>query len=166
MTALLVVVGGAVGALSRFYTERWSVHHFGERMPWGTALANLAGAALLGAVAGLEQRGAVSHDVLVLVGTGYCGALTTFSGFIGQIENRLRHDRFDFHIILRWLTLLYRQCQCLLLFFEIFQRMFSFRRFDRLRFRRANRPLFACKTADGRVGAQPSMTSSMGWSCG
>jgi len=91
MTALLVAIGGAVGALSRYYTERWAVHRYRERVPWGTAIVNLAGAALLGAVAGLEQRGAVPHEVLVLVGTGYCGALTTFSGFMGQIENRLRH---------------------------------------------------------------------------
>lgn len=91
MTVLLVAIGGAAGALSRYYTERWAVHRFRERVPWGTAFVNLVGAAMLGAVAGLQQRGAVSHDVLLLVGTGYCGALTTFSGFIGQIENRLRH---------------------------------------------------------------------------
>jgi len=91
MSAALVVLGGAAGALSRYYTERWAVHRFHERMPWGTAIVNLAGAAILGTVAGLEHRGAVSHDVLLLVGTGYCGALTTFSGFMGQIENRLRH---------------------------------------------------------------------------
>lgn len=91
MTIVLVVLGGAAGALSRYYTERWAVRRFHERVPWGTAIANLVGAALLGAVAGLAQRGVVSHDVLVLIGTGYCGALTTFSGFMGQIENRLRH---------------------------------------------------------------------------
>lgn len=91
MTEFLVIVGGAAGALSRYYTERWAVRRFRERIPWGTALVNLVGAALLGAVAGLEHRGAVPHEVLVLVGTGYCGALTTFSGFIGQIENRWRH---------------------------------------------------------------------------
>lgn len=91
MTIVLVVLGGAAGALSRYYTERWAVRRFHERVPWGTAIANLVGAALLGAVAGLAQRGVVSHDVLVLIGTGYCGALTTFSGFMGQIESRLRH---------------------------------------------------------------------------
>ena len=91
MTVLYVIVGGALGALTRYLAERWAVRHHGERVPWGTALANLGGATLLGAVAGLEHRGAVSHDVLLLLGTGYCGALTTFSGFIGQIESRARH---------------------------------------------------------------------------
>jgi CrcB protein len=88
---LLVVVGGAAGAISRYYAERWAVRRFHERVPWGTALANLGGAAVLGVIAGLAHRGTVSQDVLLLIGTGYCGALTTFSGFMGQIETRLRH---------------------------------------------------------------------------
>ena len=91
MTALLVAVGGALGALSRFGLERWSVRRMHERMPWGTLIANLLGACLLGVVAGWEARGLISHDVLLLVGTGYCGALTTFSGFMGQVHQRLRH---------------------------------------------------------------------------
>ena len=91
MTLVLVIVGGALGALARYYSERFSVRHFRERVPYGTAFANLAGAFLLGLVYALAQRGAISHNLLLLLGTGFCGALTTFSGFIGQIENRLRH---------------------------------------------------------------------------
>lgn len=91
MTMLLVIAGGAVGALARYYTERAAVRRFGERVPWGTALVNVVGAAVLGVVVGLEQRGVLSHDVLLLLGTGFCGALTTFSGFVGQIESRVRH---------------------------------------------------------------------------
>lgn len=91
MSALLVGVGGALGALLRFWVERWAVHRFHERVPWGTAIVNLVGAGVLAAVVGLEQRGLVTGQVVLLVGTGFCGSLTTFSGFIGQIENRLRH---------------------------------------------------------------------------
>jgi CrcB protein len=91
MTAALVVLGGAAGALTRFYAERWAVHRFRERMPWGTLLVNLVGALLLGIVAGLDQRGVVPPSLLVLLGAGYCGTLTTFSGFMGQVDNRLRH---------------------------------------------------------------------------
>lgn len=91
MTLLLVAVGGSVGALTRFSLERWSVHRFHERMPWGTLVANLLGALVLGTAAGLEERGVLPHAVLLLVGTGFCGALTTFSGFMGQVENRWRH---------------------------------------------------------------------------
>ena len=92
MTIVLVAVGGAIGAVSRYYLERFAVRHWRERIPYGTATANLVGALVLGIVAGLQHRGAVSHDTLLFIGTGFCGALTTFSGFIGQIETRARHS--------------------------------------------------------------------------
>lgn len=91
MTVLIVALGGAVGALARYFTERWSVRRFRERVPYGTAVVNLVGAFILGLAVALAKRGAIPHDGLLFIGTGFCGALTTFSGFIGQIENRLRH---------------------------------------------------------------------------
>ena len=86
-----VVIGGALGALVRFFTERWSVHRFHERMPWGTLIVNLTGSLILGIAFGLHQRGSMSDGMLALIGTGFCGALTTFSGWIGQIYTRGRH---------------------------------------------------------------------------
>lgn len=91
MTMMLVILGGAAGAVARYYTERAAVRRFHERIPWGTALVNLVGAAVLGAVAGMVHRGVVSHDLFLLLGTGFCGSLTTFSGFMGQVETRFRH---------------------------------------------------------------------------
>ena len=91
MSLLLVSVGGAVGALLRYYMERWSVHRFGERIPWGTALANLLGATFIGLLAGWLMTHPASRDLYLFLGTGLCGALTTFGGFMGQVENRWRH---------------------------------------------------------------------------
>lgn len=87
-----VIAGGALGALVRFSTERWSVHRFGERIPYGTLLVNLMGSLILGFAVGLNERGAISQEVLLLLGTGFCGSLTTFSGWIGQIYTRGRHN--------------------------------------------------------------------------
>lgn len=87
-----VVIGGAIGALVRFFTERWATHRFRERIPYGTLIVNLAGSFMLGLTVGLHERGSFDDGVLLLVGTGFCGALTTFSGFIGQIYSRGRHS--------------------------------------------------------------------------
>ena len=87
-----VVAGGALGALVRYLTERWSVRRFGERIPYGTLIVNLVGSSVLGIVVGLHERGLVDDHLLLLVGTGFCGALTTFSGWIGQLYTRGRHD--------------------------------------------------------------------------
>ncbi|HEY0890474.1 MAG TPA: fluoride efflux transporter CrcB [Nocardioides sp.] len=78
MTALLVMLGGAVGASARYLTDLWVQGHHRSGFPWGTFTVNAAGSLLLGLVAG---SAALPPWALTLVGTGFCGALTTFSTF-------------------------------------------------------------------------------------
>jgi CrcB protein len=49
--------------------------------PWGTFSVNVFGSALLGLVVGAVSAADLPHWVMALVGTGFCGALTTFSTF-------------------------------------------------------------------------------------
>lgn len=81
MTVLLVLLGGAVGAPARYLTDLvvQSRHRF--RLPFGTLAVNVAGSFVLGLVASLAAHGSVATWVVTLVGTGFCGALTTFSTF-------------------------------------------------------------------------------------
>ena len=77
MTVLLVALGAAVGAPLRFLTDRAVQARYGARFPWGTLTVNVAGSLILGFVAALPASPAVA----ALVGTGFCGALTTYSTF-------------------------------------------------------------------------------------
>jgi CrcB protein len=75
VTAVLVALGAAVGAPLRFLTDRALRRRFGDAFPWGTLAVNVVGSALLGGLAG------TSMAVHTLLGTGFCGALTTYSTF-------------------------------------------------------------------------------------
>ena len=81
MTALLVVLGGLVGAPARYLTDLVVQSRHSSQLPWGTLTVNVVGSLVLGVAAGLSAAGHVPLWVLTLVGTGFCGALTTFSTF-------------------------------------------------------------------------------------
>ncbi|BFV58228.1 hypothetical protein KCMC57_up33320 [Kitasatospora sp. CMC57] len=76
MNWLLVAVGAAVGAPLRYLTDLALRARYGAGFPWGTLAVNVSGSLLLGVVAGVcSVRGQL------LLGTGLCGALTTYSTF-------------------------------------------------------------------------------------
>jgi len=76
---VVVAAGGAVGAMARIaLLQLWPV---GSGLPWPTLLINIAGAFVLGLVAAATVSDApLEAWRLPLIGTGFCGAFTTFSG--------------------------------------------------------------------------------------
>ena len=81
MTVVLVLLGGAVGAPLRYLTDLVVQSRHDTVFPWGTLTVNVAGSLLLGGLAsGVSNAGAPAW-LLSLAGTGFCGALTTFSTF-------------------------------------------------------------------------------------
>ncbi|GAB4588219.1 fluoride efflux transporter CrcB [Nocardia sp. NPDC127526] len=77
MTAVLVIVGGMVGAPTRYLVDRAVARRFDSVFPLGTLVVNVTGSALLGLLIGAGAN----HWLLATAGTGFCGALTTFSTF-------------------------------------------------------------------------------------
>jgi fluoride exporter len=78
---LLVIAGAAVGAPLRYLTDRAVQRRQDAVFPWGTFTVNMAGCLALGVLAGAVTYGAASHSVQLFLGTGLCGALTTYSTF-------------------------------------------------------------------------------------
>jgi len=91
-TALLVVVGGAIGAPLRYVVDQWVTSRHRSSFPWGTFTVNVVGSLILGALAGASAAGGLPDWVLTVAGTGFCGALTTFSTFGYQTVHLLEGD--------------------------------------------------------------------------
>jgi CrcB protein len=93
VTVLLVFLGGAVGAPSRYLFDSWVRSRTGGRYPLGILLVNVVGCAVLGIVAALVTQGDAPHWVQALVGTGFCGGLTTFSTFSVEAVELAQQNR-------------------------------------------------------------------------
>ena len=81
MTVVLVLLGGALGAPVRYVVDLMVQSRHDSVLPWGTLVVNAAGSLVLGATAGGVAAASGPDWVLTLAGTGFCGALTTFSTF-------------------------------------------------------------------------------------
>ena len=79
MTVLLVFLGGIIGAPARYLLDRAVQRRRESVFPWGTLIVNLIGCVVLGVLTGAAQS--LPRDLVVFAGTGFCGALTTFSTF-------------------------------------------------------------------------------------
>lgn len=91
MSLLLVLLGAAAGAPLRYLTDRAVQSRHDSLFPWGTFTVNVAGSLILGVLTGGATTGAVPGSVVALLGTGLCGALTTYSTF-GYETLRLAED--------------------------------------------------------------------------
>jgi len=75
-----VALGGALGAATRWVLGGWLAERFGPTFPWHTMIINVTGALLLGVLMGASlERGFISPDWRVFLGTGVLGGYTTFS---------------------------------------------------------------------------------------
>ena len=90
--ALLVAIGAVPGAWLRLKM----VNHFEPMVPkkhWGTFTVNVLACFALGLVLALEETCSARTGIVLLIGVGFFGSLSTFSTFAVELLNELRAGR-------------------------------------------------------------------------
>jgi CrcB protein len=88
-----IFVGGFLGAIARVVLVEL-LPRSGTEWPWATFIVNVAGTFLLGYFATrLQERLPLSAYRRPLLGTGFCGALTTFSTVQVEVLGMLDADQ-------------------------------------------------------------------------
>lgn len=90
---LLVAVGGAVGASTRYAVSQCT-HAASDAFPWSTLGINVAGSFLLGLLTAVLPEGAAGERLRLLVGVGALGGFTTFSTFSVEALALARGDQW------------------------------------------------------------------------
>ena len=77
-----IAIGGAVGAVSRFWLSNGVYHVLGRDFPYGTLVVNVVGSLLMGLLyVMLIERTALGPEWRALILIGFLGSFTTFSTF-------------------------------------------------------------------------------------
>lgn len=82
MQILSVAVGGALGAVSRYFLGNFISRIIGSALPYGTFVINIVGCFFMGLIMTMIiERGMLSVGWRLFLCVGFLGGFTTFSSF-------------------------------------------------------------------------------------
>ena len=90
--AAAVSAAGAVGATGRYLIDAAITRRFAREVPRGTMTVNVIGSFVLGLTSGLVAHHHLGVTTGIILGTGFCGGLTSASSAAFETA-RLAHQR-------------------------------------------------------------------------
>ena len=89
-----IALAGALGALARYLVDVAVIRRDALGLPVATLVINVTGSFVLGVLTGLVLYHALPATPKTVLGTGFCGAYTTFSTMQIEIVQMLDHHRY------------------------------------------------------------------------
>ena len=99
MIILGLIIAGALGAVLRYQVDRSVQRRVGSDFPLGILVVNVSGSLALGVLTGAAVHHALSNPWLVVVGTGFVGAYTTFSTFTFDTVRLAENDQWGTSVV-------------------------------------------------------------------
>lgn len=101
LNALLVFVGGGMGAVSRYLVTTFMGNHLGSSFPYGTFAANIIGSFFMGAVMFyfINKSLPVPEQLRLLLLVGFMGGFTTFSSFSMETVSLMQNQHLVFSML-------------------------------------------------------------------
>lgn len=90
MATLVVGLGGALGAVARYWSTEWVRALAGDALPWGTFAVNVVGSFALGFLLVWLHSMAPSAQARQFLAIGFLGSFTTFSTFSHELVELTR----------------------------------------------------------------------------
>ena len=88
-----IFLAGMLGGIVRFQISRWLPSS--PDFPWGTLVVNYLGIfCLVYLVKGYLVYKGTSKGLILALGTGFCGGLTTFSSLIVDVDRLMSTERY------------------------------------------------------------------------
>ena len=94
-----ISVGGAVGALMRYWLSGVTQKAFNGGFPWGTLSVNLIGSLIIGFLWGMFESVVISQNMKVMIFIGLLGSFTTFSTFSLESFHLIRDGEYNLFLM-------------------------------------------------------------------
>ncbi|WP_182111362.1 MULTISPECIES: fluoride efflux transporter CrcB [unclassified Actinotalea] len=91
---VLLVLAGGLGAGVRYVVDAAIRARTTSAFPWPTAIINMTGSLVLGALTGLVVSRIASTEMSAVIGTGFLGGYTTFSTASYEAVQLIRERRY------------------------------------------------------------------------
>ena len=92
-SVVAISIGASLGALLRWWLGT-QLNSLFTTIPLGTLAANLVGGYIIGlAIASFASSASITPELRILIVTGFCGGLTTFSTFSAELVALMQQQR-------------------------------------------------------------------------